>query len=602
MDVQHALQARLDEVGDPENDPEARHLMAQVALAKATSFIALLRADGRLLDVTDGALTSTGIDRDEVISHMLWQTPWCRHSDAVQADLRLAIELAGEGRFARFDVDLMLGSGGTVPETVDLVLRPLRGIDGRVAFIVAEGRQVSDRKRAEERIARQNAELSVLTDRLARIHHYRERLLAELSHDLRAPLQIVLTRAERLRRHRDALESETQGIRLAALDALEQVDAMLEEVRRDHGEARLALVDGDLVTTLRAVTEQFDALAAERGVHLIVETPEELSARFDPERISRVISNLLANALRFAASGGVTRCSLSLHGEQAVIEVADSGIGVPPEKRAVLFERFRTADNELGRSGTGLGLAIVKEFVALHGGTVELGEAPESGALFTVRIPREPASSEPAPMRLSQQLAAARRARYVKEHLAAELAGQAPDALIELDLPSVLLIDRDGDRTMPLAEALEGRAGVFTATEAAEALRLATDLQPDMVVLGRLDGEGTTPALLDRMAREWRLAGVLRVALVERGGDPAVRSALQRHRAVVAAIDLRGIHALQKGDGLGDALMQFRERRLGIGITRNAHSGKPRRTAFRPIAGRLELPRQREHVGRQAGH
>ena len=67
MDVQHALQARLDEVADPEADPEARRLMAQVALAKATSFIALLRADGRLLDVTDAPLTSGGLDRHEVV-------------------------------------------------------------------------------------------------------------------------------------------------------------------------------------------------------------------------------------------------------------------------------------------------------------------------------------------------------------------------------------------------------------------------------------------------------------------------------------------------------------------------------------------------------
>jgi signal transduction histidine kinase len=528
MDVQHALQARLEDVADPESDPEARRLMAQVALAKATSFIALLRADGRLLDVTDAPLTAAGLDRHEVIGHLLWQTPWCRHSEAVQADLRRAVELAADGRFARFDVELMLGSAGTVSETVDLVLRPLRGDDGRVAFVVVEGRQVSDRKRAEERIARQNAELSVLTDRLARIHHYRERLLAELSHDLRAPLQIVLTRAERMRRHPGELsEAETQGIRLAALDALEQVDAMLEEVRRDHGEARLALVDDDLAGTVRSVAEQFDALASERGIRLVVDAPEKVPARFDPERISRVISNLLANALRFAAAGGVARVSVAAAGESAVLEVADSGVGVPPEQRAVLFERFRTADNGHGRSGTGLGLAIVKEFVALHGGTVEVGEAPEGGALFTVRMPREPAASEPAPMRLSQQLAAARRARYVKEHLAAELHGHDPDPLAELDLPSVLLVDRERERTTPLADALEGRAGVFTATEAAEALRLATDLQPDMVVIGRLEGEGTATALLDRMAREWRLAGVLRVALVERGGDPAVRTALQ---------------------------------------------------------------------------
>jgi signal transduction histidine kinase len=529
MDVQHALQARLDEVADPEIDHEARRLMAQVALAKATSFIALLRADGRLLDVTDSPLTSAGLDRHEVIGHLLWQTPWCRHSEDVQADLRRAVELAADGRFARFDVELMMGSGGTVSETVDLVLRPLRGVDGRVAFIVAEGRQVSDRKRAEERIARQNAELSVLTDRLARIHHFRERLLAELSHDLRAPLQIVLTRAERLRRHHrgDEVETEMQGVRLAALDALEQVDAMLEQVRRDHGEARLALVDDDLAASVRAVAEQFGALASERGIDLVVEAPDEVSARFDPERISRVVSNLLANSLRFAPAGGVARCSLTTEGEMAVIEVADSGIGVPPEQREVLFERFRTADNGKGRSGTGLGLAIVKEFVALHGGTVEAGEAPEGGALFTVRLPRQPALSEPAPPRLSQQLAAARRARYVKEHLEAELAGRAPAELAELDLPSVLLVDRDPDRTTPLADALDGRAGVFTAAEATEALRIATDLQPDMVVIGRLEGEGTATALLDRMSREWRLAGVLRVALVERGGDQAVRTQLQ---------------------------------------------------------------------------
>jgi PAS domain S-box-containing protein len=528
MDVQHALQARLAEVNDPESDPEARRLMAQVALAKSTSFIALLTPDGRMLDVTDAPLTSAGLDRHEVIGHVLWQTPWCRHSEDVQADLRRAVELAADGRFARFDVDLMMGGGGTVSETVDLVLRPLRGADGKVAFIVAEGRQVSDRKRAEERIARQNAELSVLTDRLARIHHFRERLLAELSHDLRAPLQIVLTRTERLRRRRGrALEAEAQGIRLSALDALEQVDAMLEQVRRDHGEARLALVDDDLASVVRAVVDQFDALAADRGIRLVIETPEELKARFDPERISRVVSNLLANALRFAAAGGVVRCSLATDGAQACLQVADSGVGVPPDEREHLFERFRTSASDSGRTGTGLGLAIVKEFVALHGGTVAVGEAPEGGALFTVRLPREPAASEPAPLRLSQQLAAARRARYVKEHLAAELGGHDPDPLAELDLPSVLLVDRDRDRTTPLADALEGRAGVFTATEATEALRLATDLQPDMVVIGRLDGEGTATALLDRMAREWRLAGVLRVALVERGGDPAVRTGLQ---------------------------------------------------------------------------
>ena len=111
-----------------------------------------------------------------------------------------AIAAPPTGRFARFDVDVQIEGAGRATGTLDLLLRPLRGRDGQVAFIVAEGRPITDRKRVEQRLARQNAELSALTQRLARVHDYRERLLGELSHDLRAPLQVVITRAEQVLR------------------------------------------------------------------------------------------------------------------------------------------------------------------------------------------------------------------------------------------------------------------------------------------------------------------------------------------------------------------------------------------------------------------
>jgi signal transduction histidine kinase len=520
MDVQNALQARLAELPDPETDPDVRLLTAQVALAKAMSFIGLLRPDGRLLDVTDAPLTSSGLDRCDVIGSPLWRTPWV--SAEVEPELRSAVERAAEGRCTRLDVELLTGSGGTAARTVDLVLRPLRNNDGRVTFILVEGRQVPDRSHTEERIARQNAELSVLTDRLARIHEFRERLLAELSHDLRAPLQIVLTRAERLRRNGSAAETEAQGIRLAALDALEQVDAMLQQVRRDHGEAHLAVVDDDLAAAVRSVAEPFEPLAAERGIRLVVEAPEQLPAQFDPERISRVVSNLLANALRFAGAGGVARCTLAAEGDGARLEVADSGAGVPPDQRARLFERFHSAGNH---AGVGLGLAIVKEFVSLHGGDVTVGEAPEGGALFTARLPRDLEVSHGATATLSQRLAAARRARYVREHLEAELSGSAPAPLEELTLPAVMLADADPRRAAALAAALGPQATLCSADDEDEAFRLAAEMRPDMVVVGSLDDPGAAARLLDRMAREWRLAGVLRVAMVERG-DAAGRDAL----------------------------------------------------------------------------
>ncbi|RVA59702.1 PAS domain-containing protein, partial [Mesorhizobium sp. M7A.F.Ca.CA.001.11.2.1] len=126
-----------------------------------------------------------------------WTTAWWTESTTEAArELEKALAAAAEGRFARFDVDVRIEGAGRALGTLDLLLRPLRGRDGQVAFIVAEGRPITDRKRVEQRLARQNAELSALTQRLARVHDYRERLLGELSHDLRAPLQVVITRAE----------------------------------------------------------------------------------------------------------------------------------------------------------------------------------------------------------------------------------------------------------------------------------------------------------------------------------------------------------------------------------------------------------------------
>ena len=521
MEALEALRRRLSIVPDPEHDPLARRLMAQVALAKSTSFIALLQTDGRVIDVTAAPLTAGGVNRAEVIGRPLWETAWWRACPASRRELEQAVTAAAEGRFSRFDADVLIEGGGTASGTLDFSLRPLRAGDGRITLIVAEGRPITDRKRAEERIAAQHSELTALTARLSQIHDYRERLLGELSHDLRAPLQVVLAREERIRRQSGDTETrkELQGIRLAALDALEQVDGMLEQVRRDHSETQLELADYDLALAVRMVAAQFEPLAAEREVRFTVEAPEELPAHFDAERVSRVVSNLLANALRFTPVRGTVRCTLVRDGDDARLEVADSGIGVPPDERDRLFERFRTLSNGSRRqAGAGLGLAIVHEFVALHGGTIAVDSAPEGGALFAVRLPRSPAGAEEAGApTLAQQLAALRRSEYVRESLVAELAGAAPEPVDAL--PRVLIVDAGGERSAALAAAVEPRARAHTTADAAEALRLAADLRPDLVVLGPELGYAEPAELLGEIRGQAGREGVVVAAVC--GGDAA---------------------------------------------------------------------------------
>ena len=305
---------------------------------------------------------------------------------------------------------------------------------------------------------------------------------------------------------------------------------MLEQVRRDHGEARLSLVDDDLAGVVRSVAEQFEALATERQINLVVETPDELPSRFDPERMSRVVSNLLANALRFTPPGRNRPHARSpSSGACARLEVADSGVGVPAEQRAILFERFRTADNGRGRRRRGPGprdRAGVR--AAARRRPSSSARRPRAARCSPCSLPREPAASEPAPMRLSQQLAAARRTA-LRQGAPGGRAGRQRAAAARGARASRRCCSSTATPTAPpsLADALETRAGVFTASEATEALRLATDLQPDMVVDRRPRRRHAPPP---HCWTAWPASGGWRASCAsrssQRGGDPSVRTAL----------------------------------------------------------------------------
>jgi PAS domain S-box-containing protein len=523
LDSVESLRERLASVADPQGDLTTHQMMAHVVHVKSSGFIALLDASGQVLDINPAALIAGGVDRSEVVGLPLWSTPWWSEAGELSSVVRDAVIAAGGGQLARFDVDIQLAGRGQAQGTLDLLVRPLRGRDGQVAFIVAEGRTITDRKRVEQRLARQNAELSALTERLARVHDYRERLLGELSHDLRAPLQVVITRAEQLLRAETEHGARAQiaSMRVAALGALEQINDMLQQVKADHGETHLALADADLARAVRAVAESFEPLAVDRGVKFKVAAPSTLAARFDVERVSRIVSNLVANAIRHAPPGGSVRCTLTAEEGAATLEVADSGPGVPPEHRDRVFGRFRSGLDGDGRSsgaGTGLGLAIVREFVELHGGEVSLGAAPEGGALFTVWLPLIAPDGPSVSPTLSQQAAAAQRAEYVRSHLEAELSAPA----VQPHVPTVVIVERVPGRADAILAGIGDRAVSCVAEDAPEALRLAVELQPEAVVVGTATGDMPPTSLLRRLAADQRVAGSRRVALAgEREEDPS---------------------------------------------------------------------------------
>lgn len=246
--------------------------------------------------------------------------------------------------------------------------------------------------------------------------------LADVGHELKAPLSIMLALCARLE-ERDTLTSEdaqdVARIRANAYSMLRRVQDLMLVARLENADRQLEAAVVDVAGIVRRCVEGFAELATQRDLDLRLGVPDRLPAVADEEKLVSVVSNLMANAIRHAPAGGVVRCSLSTAPGRLILQVADDGPGVAPEHRATIFERYRRGARS---AGTGLGLAIVGEIAQLHGGAVAVGDAPEGGALFTVELPlrtqRLSPQRSPAPQR---SLALADRQKAIVEELRAEL-------------------------------------------------------------------------------------------------------------------------------------------------------------------------------------
>jgi signal transduction histidine kinase len=264
----------------------------------------------------------------------------------------------------------------------------------------------------------------------------RRQQLADVGHELKSPLSIMLalcTRLEESGRLAPEDAEDVARIRANAYTMLRRVQDLMLVSRLESVDLQLEAAVVDVAAIVRTCAEGFGSVAAQRDLDLRIGVPARLPAVADEEKLVSVVSNLLANAIRHAPTGGVVRCSLSTAPGRLILQVADNGAGIAPDQRQVVFERYR---RDAGAGGTGLGLAIVGEIAQLHGGSVAIGDAPEGGALFTVELPlrtqRATAHRTTGPQR---SLAPADRQKAVVEDLRAELESGAASGLRPLPDP-----------------------------------------------------------------------------------------------------------------------------------------------------------------------
>jgi signal transduction histidine kinase len=223
----------------------------------------------------------------------------------------------------------------------------------------------------------------------ARLHQTdetRRQLLADVTHELRTPLTVIQGNLEGML---DGVYPADETNLKALLDETGLLARLMDDLRTlalaESGALQLKKEPTDLALLLRETQAAFQAQAEAAGVALTVEMVDALpTLEIDPGRIRQVLSNLVANALRYTPAGGQITLRGKVEAKNIVLEVQDTGPGIPPQDLPHIFERFYKSTDS---GGMGLGLAIAKHLVAAHGGSIAAENAPGRGTIIRILLP-----------------------------------------------------------------------------------------------------------------------------------------------------------------------------------------------------------------------
>ncbi|HZL89543.1 MAG TPA: HAMP domain-containing protein [Pirellulaceae bacterium] len=313
------------------------------------------------------------------------------------------------------------------------------------AQLLASQNQEVERKNREVEQARQ--ELEEKAKQLSLTSKYKSEFLANMSHELRTPLNSLLILSDQLCRNSDGNLTSKQTefaktIHSSGNDLLMLINDILDLSKIESGTVVVDASDVRLDDVQRFVERTFRHVAESKNVGFVTcFDPDLPKAMFsDAKRLQQVIKNLLSNAFKFTHQGQVTLTvepvesgwntaneDLNRAGTVLAFEVADTGIGIAPDKQQIIFEAFQQADGSTSRKygGTGLGLAISRELARLLGGEIRLASHPGRGSTFTFYVP---ATFTPP--------------RGVRKSPAADTSGVAPSAAAGEPVASAALVDR----------------------------------------------------------------------------------------------------------------------------------------------------------------
>lgn len=340
------------------------------------------------------------------------------------------------------------------------------------------------------------------------------RFFTNVSHEFRTPLSLIVSPLEKLseqvkdtdqRKNIDLIQRNTKRL-------LNLVNQLLDFRKMEVHDIRFHPSGGDIVQFVRETVYSFADLSEKKNIRLTFESSaSSLEAIFDHDKVEKILFNLLSNAFKFTMGNGAISVMLDVKdsAENSLIEIVvkDSGIGIPPEKHELIFERF--FQNELPSSivnqGSGIGLAITKEFVRIHGGTIRVESEVGKGSSFIVMLPLKKIT---APVQ-----------ETVNEPVNSVIENEKASDVKAGGKPLILLVEDNEDFRFYLKDNLKISYDVIEAETGEEGWKMAISQYPDLIVSDVMMPEMSGTELCKKIKTDQRVSHIPVILLTARSGE-----------------------------------------------------------------------------------
>jgi signal transduction histidine kinase/DNA-binding response OmpR family regulator/ligand-binding sensor domain-containing protein len=342
-------------------------------------------------------------------------------------------------------------------------------------------------------------------EHLAEVDRLKSRFFANLSHEFRTPLTLILGPLEKLRSK--AADEESQHalgmMKRNAHQLLGLINQLLDLSKLEAGGMKLHAARANIVSVVKGIAYSFESSAGMRKIGLNVSAEQdEIQVYFDKDKLERILTNLLSNALKFTPDRGRVTVTVeqsriqkselrglsSIHEvgiEGVSIAVSDTGIGIPDDKLPHVFDRFYQVDDSTTRAqgGTGIGLALVKELVEMHHGTIRVTSQPGVGTEFKVTLPQ--GKEHLKPDEIVEETGEEESDVFVSEAIAEETESPPEPAATranDIHKSLVLIVEDNADIREYIRDNLPASYSMMEARDGVEGIDKAREAIPDLII------------------------------------------------------------------------------------------------------------------------